>query len=260
MIWLGLDFEATGVDPEKDSPIEVAAVLWDAKSKRVIHSVSMMLSLPGDIGVTEEITAITGITNKHISERVYTFSHFATALGAMVLECPPTHWIGHNVIEYDMKMFAASWARSLSGQFDEVPDSDVMAAIDSALRLPVIDTMIDVPYGPEVQSKKLKYLASDHGFLNLMAHSALSDVLTTIRIASHYDPEVLALHSSSPMITVRAVVEFAEKDKAKSAGFFFEGSTKRWLYKIRKSRIAEMKWPFDIEILGENIPAKGDPF
>jgi DNA polymerase III subunit epsilon len=123
--------------------------------------------------------------------------------------------------------------------------------------LPVIDTLTDIPFASEPDSRKLKYLAGDHGFLNPFAHRAVFDVLTMLKVLSHYPIDKVLEYAKAPMITIRAVVDFNNKDKAKARRFSWEKIgdktyPKMWVKRIKEFQLEEEKKamaPFQVGVL-----------
>jgi DNA polymerase-3 subunit epsilon len=114
--------------------------------------------------------------------------------------------------------------------------------------LPWIDTLHDIPFATQPDSKKLKYLASDHGFINPFAHRAVFDVLTMLRVLSEYDLSTVVGRAQTPDIIIRAVVPHPKrdgglgKDKAKLAGFRWQDVDGKqyplmWVKKIKESEL-----------------------
>ena len=75
-----------------------------------------------------------------------------------------------------------------------------------------IDTYLDVPYPESIQTRKLTYLAAEHGILNTNAHRALFDVVVMLNILKKYSMQEVIQRSESPSVQVVAKVSFDEKD------------------------------------------------
>lgn len=229
---LGFDFETTGLDATKDRVIEVGAALWDWERKQPMAIVSR-LCWHEDNGLEPEIpeliSKLTGITGRDLKEFSISTEH---AIGEMFLSCPSDAVIMAHNAPFDLGFLQAECDRFLiKNKFKDMP---------------VIDTRVDLPLDNELhKSKALVHLAATHGFLNPFAHRAIFDVLTMLKVASHYDLETILMRSKSPVIEVTAHVSFEQKDLAKSAGFQWNPSDKTWRLRIKECDLKpNVDWGF----------------
>lgn len=222
----GLDFETTGFDPLVDEIIEVGCVLWDCDRKKPMEIVSgLMIPVKP---IPEVITKITGITND--DEDLFGIAGPQLMIETEKLITKASHIMVHN------------------HPFDE--DFRRQYYLTKGLVYsprPIIDTMVDLPF--EADSRKLKYMAADHGFTNPFAHRAVFDVLTMLKIASNYDIGELILRAAMPTLTVVAQVNFDNRQKAKDAGFGWDSEKKIWYRKMKQIDIKEGVWPFAVKVL-----------
>ena len=109
--------------------------------------------------------------------------------------------VAHNGISFDKPIFYANATR-----WD----------MTAPLELPWADTMIDIPYDPSIQTKKLSYLAAEHGFLNPFPHRAVFDVMTMLKMIQDYDMEWLLKLSKEPLVTLIAATTHPKYDGGKS--------------------------------------------
>jgi DNA polymerase-3 subunit epsilon len=112
--------------------------------------------------------------------------------------------------------------------------------------IPWIDTRTDLPFASEPDSRKLKHLALDAGFINPFAHRAVFDVLTMMRVFSNYDLKDILAYQAIPFVTIRAMVNFDNKELAKAQRFSWEKIgdkvyTKQWVKRIKQDRFEEEK-------------------
>lgn len=219
---LGIDFETSGLDPLKDRPIELGSVLWDWDTKMPLMLLSELIDPSMDMGgftVTEEITGITGITSemltsygqyeKDVYNRLKMMAQFAD------------YFMGHFCNDFDALFLSEMRKR----QGDE---SDM-------LQKHWLDTSIDIKWPEEITTRKLRYLASEHSFLNPFSHRAVFDVLTMLKTASEYPLEQIIARSNEPMVYLEALVTFDEKERAKERGYRWNPPTKQWWKGFKES-------------------------
>ncbi len=231
MLVLGLDLETSGLAPESDEIIEIGAVLWDVERAYPLKVLSVMVkpSAPLD----SQVTQITGLTSEDLERWGITCQEALKQLSdlAQWAECI----VAHNGLGFDKKFLEVAWK--------ECPDFQV--------GLPWVDTMYDLPFSENIGTRKLDYLAAEHGFLNPFSHRALFDVLTMLKILSNYSfADVLQL-SRSPLVKVVAQVSFEEKDKAKELGFRWDPKQRVW-YSEMKQVVFERKrseYPFSTVLI-----------
>lgn len=102
---------------------------------------------------------------------------------------------------------------------------------------PWICTCNDVTWPEPVQSRSLTAIALAHGVGVVDAHRALTDVMTIVRLFDAlkkrgHDVRALLEQGLRPKATFRALVSYDDREKAKQAGFRWEGATKSWLRKM----------------------------
>ncbi len=224
----GFDFETTGLSAENDRIIEVGAVIWDWKQRKPVEIYNQLCwqndgQMPN---LSPEITKINGITNEDLINHSIPTRDCMSRLALMMMRSDAI--MAHNApfdvgfLEAEAKRLEMPWPARL-----------------------VIDSRTDLPLdGVLHKSKALVHLAATHGFLNPFAHRAFSDVLTMFKIASEYDLPKIVQRATSPTVTVVANVSFEEKDKAKSAGFHWDGAAKLWKNKIKECDLKNTNYPF----------------
>lgn len=229
MLVLGLDLETTGIDPKKDLIIEVGAVVWDVEKKKPKAIMSDLVYI--DQPIPEPVVQITGITDDDIKTWGLEIHEVLLRLRRLSETCD--YVIAHNGAKFD-QLFLQRYSEQNS-----------MWHIDK----PWIDTLTDVPYPREIVTRKLNFLAAEHGFLNPFAHRAVFDVLTMMRVFSGYPMERILENLKSPLVKIMAKVSYEEKSKAKDLGFRWDPQNRYWYMEIRKLAWEERQFPFPTEIL-----------
>lgn len=230
---IGIDLETNGLCPEKDVIIEIGAVTWDTTSNTPVHIYGALLdnSLSGvrNGDISDEIEGITGISQTQIKQ--YGEDPEVCFNTLLRLMDESDYAVAHNGNAFDRPMLEAN-LKSLG---------------ISNVEKPWIDTMTDIPYGPEIKSRALNYIASDHGFVNPFKHRAVFDVLTMLKVLSHYPIDEVIAFMQSPAITVNALTskpwldEGKSNNIAKSLGFRWNGEDKKWQQKVKEVALAKLK-------------------
>lgn len=230
---LGIDLETTGFDTARDRITELGAVLWDTdtKSPLLIHGDYLHdASYPKQ---SDEVIRVTGITDAHLEEFGHVPARELEWLDQLCVAHRVDYLVGHNCTNFDAPLL-----------FAELTRHDVSAR---CLReLPWIDTRTDLPFVTEPDSRKLKHLAGDHGFLNPFSHRAVFDVLTMLRVMSHYPMDQILEYQKIPFITVRALVSFEDKQLAKDQRYSWEKIgektyPKSWVKRIKIDKLEQEK-------------------
>lgn len=229
MLILGLDTETTGLDCTKDKIIELGAVLWDTETKAPIEIYSTLV-IQDNMGdeLPAEIIEITGITLQMILQH----GEPAPSVFAKLqeLEKKAEYVLAHNA-PFD-KSFYDEQYKKLNYQ--------------TTYQRPWIDTQRDLPLPAKITTRKLTYLAAEHGFINPFAHRALFDVLTMLKLISCYNFATIVKLSKEPNITIRAIVcppwedEGKQTGLAKELGYRWEGTRKLWVKEVKQSQATEV--------------------
>jgi DNA polymerase-3 subunit epsilon len=228
MIVLGYDVETTGLDTQKDSIVEVGAVVWDTEQKLPIQIYSSFVS--GVKILPEHKTAmdINGIKPEWLS-----FGKPLNTVFNEIAEMGSLHnvqyIVAHNGEGYDKPITIA--------EIDRLPGSIASSFFKAT---PWLDTRYDLPFETEPKSRSLNHLIADHGFLNPFAHRAVFDVLAMLKLMGMYDFNKILEQSKIPWIITRALVDFDNKEKAKEMRFSWENIgdrkfPKMWIKKIREN-------------------------
>ncbi len=215
MYVLGFDLETTGLNVEKDEIIEIGAVLWDS-DRGVPLAIQSDLIYKEGLEVPKEITEITGIDTRQLQ---YFGIPIKDALKNFVkLISHAQYVVAHNGKNFDepfLRRVAKETEVELTPTF-------------------LIDTSIDIPFPKRITTRKLTYLAAEHGFVNPFAHRAIFDVLTMLTVAQNYDWGLLGERSQMPEVEVRAVVSFDDKEKAKAKGYWWDKKRSYWVKNIKQ--------------------------
>jgi len=229
MIILGLDLETTGLDVTTDQIIEVGAVLWDWERKVPLRILSEMVQI--ESGVPAEITELTGITSADLSNYGAPLPRVLKDLHHLGREAQ--FIVAHNGLQFDRLFLEREWL--------EFPQEK--------LNLPWLDTSLDVPYPTRMSTRKLSYLAAEHGFLNPFSHRAVFDVLTMLHVLSRYSSEEVLKLQASPLRRVVAQVSYEGREQAKGAGFRWDPVQRHWYMEGKECLLQERAFPFPVQWL-----------
>src|SRR4051812_39067608 len=97
---LGIDFETTGLDAQKDRITEAGFVLWDSDSRQPVRITGFLVKTP--IPVSEEIAQLTGITNTML--QTYGVDP-GPARAAMIALCKQADYFCAHNAEFDRGFF-----------------------------------------------------------------------------------------------------------------------------------------------------------
>lgn len=245
MIVVGFDLETewtTPVDPKSAKIWEYACVLWDTQTNEPI-------AFATDIVWSEDYI----FDPRMKIERHHLEDHGVPAVIALdrirKFFSKSDAVVAHNGKDFDKIVLESEFKRH--GYQDEP-------------NYLWIDTTVDVPYGPEIETRKLDFLAPVHGFLNPFAHRALFDVCTMLRIASKYSWDTIFSRARTEDIYVVAEVKKPWEDNSKSTdlakarGYRFDKDSKYWYKKIKESelQLEREQAPFRVGVWNKKEQAK----
>ena len=231
MIICGVDFETTGLIPEKHGVNEVGAVLWDAESKSPLRVEGFIVD-PGDVEWDDEAIAVSGITKelvaKHGIESEDALSRVLYMMERADAVC------AHNGTVFDRPMFEAWCKRAGAKPHDKL----------------WIDTCTDIEFPAEISTRKLTYLAAEHWMLNFFGHRAVFDVMTMLQVLSRYDIERVIYLAKQPSVTVIACVSYDDRQLAKDRGYRWQPAPKKtWEKNIKECFLEQEKAEAGFKVL-----------
>lgn len=237
MLLLGLDFESSGLDFEKDRIIEVGMVMWDSELHQPTRLEGFLVRPKDDIDPKHwaEAEKIHGIAWETVDQYGMPEDRALTLVETWLTTAEVV--IAHNGKIFDEPMLAA-WAARYKRTMPK--------------RL-WIDTRTDLP---RPLTGKLMYLAAEHGFLNPFSHRAVFDAMTMMKILDCYDIPTVIERAKIPSIMVQALVTYENRDKAKERGYQWmrwHGQKERWVRQIKDHEVAgeQAEAPFKILVLGK---------
>ena len=180
------DFETTGISPEFDHPLQVAAIVTDERLNE-IERFDMRCQAAPHILPSPNALRVTNIEPEQtINKNLPTPFEFAQTLWKFTKDWAPACWLGYNTIAFDEPMMRQMFYQNLqpeifATQMNGNSRLDVMkivfathAEATDVLSWPVADN--------GHTSFKLDRLAPANGFAHENAHDALADVEATIFI------------------------------------------------------------------------------
>jgi DNA polymerase-3 subunit epsilon len=216
--------ETTGLDNKKDKIVEIGCKLYDFKNNTSLGELSLIVRPKGEYSIHPEAEKLHGI-NANIIEK-YGFSTEIWEI-IKIMATKADAFMAHNAL------FDQGFLQHIDGIFKDKP---------------WINTMTDISYPPNITTRKLTYIAAEHGIVNPNAHRALDDVNTMILIARNYDIDILVKRSNAKTITIQAIVNFDNKQKAKDARFRWDANNKRWIKEIKDFELEDLKKSVEFEI------------
>jgi DNA polymerase III epsilon subunit-like protein len=232
---LGVDCETTGFDVKQERITELGYVVWDTEKKTPLLIEDSFLF---DTTYTEKFTPevvemmerVCGITPQILQEWGRSPKEELDTLEDVIEKHNIKHIVAHNGNAYDRPLLMAEMARN------DVPTPFINKCM-------WLDTLVDIPFKTQPDSRKLKYLACDHGFMNPFAHRAVFDVLTMLTLLSQYNIEEVIAYSRIPSKIIRALVSYDDREKAKSMKYMWEKCgdktfAKCWVKVIKEDKVA----------------------
>jgi len=231
---LGLDFETTGLDTNKDHITEMGLAIWDVPMKRPLVTLGMFFWNENYAPLTDEIIKLTGLTDGILQE-------FGT--------CPKKNleWLEGFVSKHKIDYVVAHNGENFDKPFLYSCLTRLGVEAPTLRGLPWIDTRTDIPFPTEPDSRRLRHLALDCGFINPFEHRAVFDVLTMMKVLSHYDIQQVLACQKIPFKTVRAMVGYEDRQLAKEQRYSWEKLgdktyPKCWVKRIKEDKLeAERK-------------------
>jgi DNA polymerase III subunit epsilon len=224
---LGLivDVETTGLEPGKDKIIEIGMVqfVYDDVNTEP-HIVSMYGGVQDPhFSLSPEIVKLTGLTDQILCGQEIDWMHVA------LLWQRSSIVIAHN----------ASFDRDFIKRVPELAASPKHWACS----VRHIDWE-QKGFG----SRKLNYLAADHGFVNVFAHRALFDCATTFRLIKPHLRELIDQSFEAEILIKAFQSPFESKDVLKGRKYRWDGQERVWSKTVLKSKIMDERKFLESEI------------
>lgn len=219
MIVVGLDLEATGLDKVQDRPIEVGLTLWSTNMQRGLETRNFLIQSDG-VHITEEITEITGVTQKAadkfglgVQDAFDEVAFFIDRAEAIV---------AFNGTRFDIPMMHA-WAKRLGTTF---PDKLV------------IDPFTDMPKtnaspSPGMRGQELITMCAKNG-IYYDAHEAGADVGAMLRLMSIRNFDLVLERAKSDLVIIQSKQGRYENSKVKKHKFRWNPERKIWWKAVKR--------------------------
>lgn len=230
MILLGLDFESSGLQIGSIGITEVGMVKWDTDLCAPIQMTGYLVDPGPEVTWEPGVEKINGLTPQICDK--YGMPDERAARTMLSWYQSSDIAVAHNGLEFD-KPLLQWWAQKY--KLDDQPGKLW------------IDTKCDIEI-PARNSSRLVYMAADHGFLNPFPHRAMFDVMTMMTILSRYDLDKVIETAKSPKLTIRAMVEYADRELAKQRGYHWHADTKMWLMSVKECNLEKEKAAADFAI------------
>jgi len=214
-----LDTETTGLTPASDHCIEVGAVLFHVPSRAVLSQLSFLL--PTQVNPAEAINGIPAAVTRLPQPWQAGLQHFEALLAQA------DALLAHNAA------FDAQWFGR-----DPLP----------AIAKPWICSMDDIPWPAERNLRpapSVRDLALAYGVPVWAAHRALTDCIYLVHVLQRCDDlEALLAAALEPRILYRANLTYAERHRAKEAGFRWNEPVRgAWSRRLSEREVRSLGFP-----------------
>ena len=219
------DVETTGLDATKDACIEVAIAAWSVHHHTMIGCYSTLIECGGN--AAESINRIPADVLLRAKPKETAWrAIYAVADGAATWG--DAAFVAHRA-EFDRSFY-------LQGVAD---------------RWPWICSKFDFEFPRSKPGASLVEVALAHDVAIAVNHRALADVLLLCRIFERCgelgcDVSAMIEKAMRPKKTYQAVVSFDDREKAKAAGFSWDGKTKLWTKRIAVDDIPSLALDFEV--------------
>jgi len=217
-----IDTETTGLKPDKGAElIEIGAILYNVEHRAILAQISTVL--PVEVVGQEDVHGISWTTARSLP------------LNLQSQACNLISEYG-DYADYNVAHNAA-FDKSFTDYF-----------LTKHLRKDWLCTYEDFDFAPH-KKQNLVTLALAHGIAVKSAHRALNDCSLIAEIFSKRSDleqliEAAIIRAKSPKVWVRALVEYADKDKAKAERFEWRKESRDWrkLMKACDLETLDFKW------------------
>jgi DNA polymerase-3 subunit epsilon len=213
------DLETTGLDRDKDEVIELGYVLWSVEHRTIIECYSALL--PAESNAAEPFNLIPSSLLRQLG--AYGSQDNAIPPAALSLGADPE--IAWEIIANAARQSDCVVAHS--APFDRA-FAEAAAAPENLLKLPWVCTLEDMVWPIQSAYRNLVSIALAHGVAVTSAHRAINDCLLLARLFERIDDIDDRLHlamqrAARPKARFIARTSYEDKDKAKAAGFHWNG-------------------------------------
>lgn len=212
-----IDFETTGLDIEKDSPTEFAAVVYDTERKLYVKTFESFFKYPD----ASELTKVHVCQNISKIYAAYP-AVFPSVSGFLELHGHLESGLITHLVAYNANFDRAFFNKACAQLGLTIPTTPWVCAKNA------------VPYHLlGIKPGRLVHTAAELGLLNPFPHRAISDCLTTMLVLQKFEwPDILA-YWKQPNTRIIADVSFEHKDLAKEAGFRWHPINRYWYLDVR---------------------------
>lgn len=208
-----VDTETTGLSPADSRCIEVGGILFSVDDRAVLGQCSFLL--PAEENPVAHINGIRAELTRRPQAARSGMEYF------YAMEKQADYVLAHNA-DFDKQWFGHGALPALTKQW--------------------ICTMEDVDW-PRVSRSRpaVIHLALAYGVPVWAAHRALTDCIYLAQVMER-EPEIEALliQALEPKRLYMAMVSYDDRQKAKDAGFRWDGDQRRWLRKLKESQASTL--------------------
>ena len=128
--------------------------------------------------------------------------------------------------------------------------------LEAAARKPWVCSMRHIEFPKKSPDRKLTSIALAHGVGIVSAHRAMSDcdilarLFTRVHEMGHDLNELMRL-AMRPRVIVQALVDYHDRQKAKDAGFDWDGDSKTWTKEVVKEDWQKTGFGFSTKVIGD---------
>jgi len=227
---LVVDFETTGKDTDKDRITEIGAVLYDPIEKVEMAAIEWLMWDESYGLLSEEGQRVTGLNDTILKRE-----------GKPPLE---------TLIKLQETIKGVDYVVAFNKKFDEsIFISECNRHSLTVPRTPWVCSLFEYPYPKHLRGRylKLMYLALEHGIAVDPAklHRALADCRLLVQIMDKYKWSEVEEYYKTPTIKLIAHTippwkdDGVSKDKAKAAGFKWDGIELRWWMYLKTTELDE---------------------
>lgn len=250
---LAIDFETTGLNTDTCEIIEMGYVLFDDRKIYQVYNRLVKPKLP----ISQEIESITGLTNEILQKRGENLESVIMSFMQDIIYThndKPTYFVGHNSTNFDEKIF-----KRIINEIIPNLGSDTRKEFEDILNTPWIDTSSDVPYPERLTTRKLSYLAVEHGYFNQLAHRAVFDCFATVHLIQEYGTETVLKFKNQPTyrVTAKTVGPWVDggvsKDWCKENGFRWNSDSQKWIKVVKEEELNRLQSNTVVSLVSEQI-------